>query len=408
MSTVLIIAVGSRGDVAPLTGVGVGLLHAGHDVAIAAYTPFAQMVTGCGLRFLELPADLEPAADVNPMKSLTAFASPSGMRALGNDILTAVADEPADLLLLSPFAEMAGHPLAEALGAKSIGVRLQPFSPTADYPPAVVGGWSGPGTVNRTASATGAWAIDRLYGAVIADFRRGLNLPSMSARRLRQRRTAANWPVLHGYSPHVAPRPADWRSGLKVTGYWWPAAGDWLPPAVLTDFLTAGPPPVFVTFGSMMTSTHRAEQLSSLICTAARRAGVRMIVQAGWAELDVADDDVLTIGEAPHEWLFLRVAAVAHHCGAGTVAAGIKAARPTIALPAYGDGPFWARRLEHLGVSVATIAQRSLTADRLAAALRTAVGDRTVLDNARRLAGAIASEDGIARAVHAAATALHP
>lgn len=42
MSRVLIIAVGSRGDVAPLTGVGVALRHAGHDVSIAAFTPFAE------------------------------------------------------------------------------------------------------------------------------------------------------------------------------------------------------------------------------------------------------------------------------------------------------------------------------------------------------------------------------
>jgi sterol 3beta-glucosyltransferase len=42
MSTVAIAAVGSRGDVAPLTGIGVRLQHAGHRVVMAAYTPFAR------------------------------------------------------------------------------------------------------------------------------------------------------------------------------------------------------------------------------------------------------------------------------------------------------------------------------------------------------------------------------
>jgi sterol 3beta-glucosyltransferase len=46
MSRVVIIAVGSRGDVAPLTGVGVALQQAGHSVSVAAYTPFADMITG--------------------------------------------------------------------------------------------------------------------------------------------------------------------------------------------------------------------------------------------------------------------------------------------------------------------------------------------------------------------------
>ncbi|MFD2415969.1 glycosyltransferase [Amycolatopsis pigmentata] len=36
MSTVVIAAFGSRGDVAPFTGLGVRLRQAGHDVAIAA------------------------------------------------------------------------------------------------------------------------------------------------------------------------------------------------------------------------------------------------------------------------------------------------------------------------------------------------------------------------------------
>ena len=83
MSTVVIIAVGSRGDVAPLTGVGVALQRAGHEVAIVAYTPFGDMITDSGLEFRELPAKLELAADgaeVAPIKGLAAFASPTGDR----------------------------------------------------------------------------------------------------------------------------------------------------------------------------------------------------------------------------------------------------------------------------------------------------------------------------------------
>ncbi len=41
---------------------------------------------------------------------------------------------------------------------------------------------------------------------------------------------------------------------------------------------------------------------------------------------------MMTIGDTPHQWLFPRVAAVAHHCGAGTAAPGLRAGVPTIAL----------------------------------------------------------------------------
>ena len=309
MSRVVIIAVGSRGDVAPLTGVGVALQQAGHTVSIAAYSPFADMITQCGLGFRELPAKLDLAADgaeVAPMKGLAAFASPVGMRSLGYDILAAVENEPADIALLSPFAEMAGHPWAESRGIPAVGVRLQPLSATAWYPPTILGAWSAGAAGNRAAAWMGTWLVDRIYGRVVADFRSELGLSRSSTRALRKQRSDANWPILHGYSPLVVSRPPDWRPGLEVTGYWWPAeSGSWTPPAELTRFLSGGRAPVFVGFGSMMTTPARAEQLSDLIRQAAAKAGVRVLVQAGWTSLHVADDSVMTIGDTPHDWLFL-------------------------------------------------------------------------------------------------------
>jgi UDP:flavonoid glycosyltransferase YjiC (YdhE family) len=404
MSTIAILAIGSRGDVAPLTGLGVRLQTAGHDVVIAAFTPFAELITNSRLRFheiadgVDIDGDLD---DLNPAKGIAAFLAPNGMRELGNAVLATLRDEPADVLLLSPFAELAGHPLAEAKGIPSVGVRLQPLSATAAHPPAVLGGWPARAAGNRLASGAGAWALDRLYGRVIAGFRRDLGLPKVSARVLRRQRTRAQWPVLHGYSPTIVARPADWRAGLDVVGYWWPAgpSADWRPPAELADFLEAGPAPVFVGFGSTMVSPRDADRLSLVIRDGLRRAGVRGIVQAGWAHLGVTDDDVLTIGEIPHEWLFPRMAAVAHHCGAGTAAAGLRAGVPTIAIPGLGDQPFWARHLYELGASTAPIPQRRLTAERLAEAIRTAVTDGGIRDTAQRLAVRIAGEDGAALAV---------
>ncbi|HEX7826096.1 MAG TPA: glycosyltransferase [Mycobacterium sp.] len=409
MSTVAIAAIGSRGDVAPLTGVGVALREAGHRVVVAAYTPFADLITGCGLEFRELAADFTHGADVSPKEALAAMFAPSGVRATGQMILDALHDVPADILLLSPLSELAGHPLAEARGIPSIGVRMQPLSATAAYPPTVLGAWSAGARGNRLAANAGTWMFDRLYGGVVAGFRRDLGLPKLSARALRCQRTQANWPILHGYSPTVLPRPADWRAGLEAVGYWWPApTPGWQPPQQLTEFLAAGPAPVFVGLGSTVVTERRAEQLADVIADALRQAGVRGVVQSGWAGLDVSGDDVLTIGDAPHDWLFPRMAAVAHHCGAGTTAAALRAGVPTIALPGpAGDQSFWARRLHELGASTAPIAQRRLTADRLAAAIRTAVTDHQLRATTRQLAGHIANEDGAARVVATVENLLH-
>jgi UDP:flavonoid glycosyltransferase YjiC (YdhE family) len=129
-------------------------------------------------------------------------------------------------------------------------------------------------------------------------------------------------------------------------------------------FLDDGPALVFVGFGSLMTTKAEAERMSATVAQALRVAGARGVIQAGWAGLNLSGDDVLTIGDVPHDGLFDRVAAVVHHCGAGTAAGGLRAGVPAIGVPSMGDQPYWARRLRDLGVSAATIPQRHRRATR--------------------------------------------
>lgn len=395
MSRIVLALIGSRGDVAPLIGLGMRLQQAGHDVLVAAYAEFDDLVSGCGLKFKAIDPTRMDTDDVNPIAALRTFLAPSGQRAIGDNMIAALRDEPADLLLMSPLAELGGHPLAEAKGIPGIGVRLQPLSATAQYPPAVLGPWTAGPRLNRMASDGGARAMDRLYGKTLAGFRRDLGLPVVAARALRRRRTEAEWPILYGYSPTVLPRPADWRPGLEVNGYWWPPRPiGWQPPDDVVAFLADGPPPVFVGFGSLLTGRAQAERTSEVVLDALRSTGARGIVQAGWAGLSASGADVLTIGDIPHDWLFERVAAVVHHCGAGTAAGGLRAGVPSVGVPVAGDQPFWARRLLELGVSAATIPHRRLTSDRLGAALRAALSDGVIRSNAKAVAARLADEDG--------------
>ncbi len=403
MATIAIIAIGSRGDVAPLTGVGIRLRQAGHRVIVLAFQAFADLVTGCGLEFRGLDDGLgDDAADLSDVsarqaaQAMAAFLSPRGMRRLGEGVLAAVGDEGIDALLLSPFAELVGHPLAEALAIPSIGVRLQPMSTTADHPPALLGAWSAGRYGNRAAARIGETMIDGLYGRTTNHFRERLGLSKASARSLRRQRSDVHWPILYGYSPAVAPRPSDWRTGIDVVGYWWPARPvGWQPPAELVRFLDAGPPPVVIGFGSTVNSRVAAETLSTVVAQAVRTAGTRAVIQAGWSGLDACGDDVLAVGEVPHDWLFPRAAAVVHHCGAGTTAAGLRAGVPTIAVPAgFGDQPFWAQRLVELGVSPPPLRQNRLNPDNLATSIRTVLSTNTFRDSAESLAVQINAEDG--------------
>jgi UDP:flavonoid glycosyltransferase YjiC (YdhE family) len=205
---------------------------------------------------------------------------------------------------------------------------------------------------------------------------------------------------LYPYSPAVLPTPADWDASSVATGYWFlPRDGDWQPDPALVDFLASGPPPVYVGFGSMPSEDAAAK--TQVVLDALAQAGQRGVVATGWGGLTLANAprDVFALDAAPHDWLFPRMAAVVHHGGAGTTAAGLAAGAPTVICPFFGDQPFWGRRVAALGVGPAPIPQKKLTAARLAAALRTVAEDAAMRMRAQTLGEAIRSEDGVGRAV---------
>jgi UDP:flavonoid glycosyltransferase YjiC (YdhE family) len=207
-------------------------------------------------------------------------------------------------------------------------------------------------------------------------------------------------PILYGYSPQVLPPPKDWEDSIHVTGYWFlePPAG-WEPPTDFTSFLESGPPPVYVGFGSM--PSRKPEETANLVLQALARTGQRGVLSSGWGGLKKGDlpETVFMIGSLPHSWLFPRMAAVVHHGGAGTTAAGLWAGIPSVVTPFFGDQPFWGRRVYELGVGPKPIPRQRLTVDRLADSIRLAVSDTAMQKSAASLGQRIRAEDGIARAV---------
>jgi UDP:flavonoid glycosyltransferase YjiC (YdhE family) len=155
---------------------------------------------------------------------------------------------------------------------------------------------------------------------------------------------------------------------------------------------------VFVGFGSRVVP--HVERLSATVGAALQQARLRAVIQAGWSGLSVASDDVFAVDEIPHHWLFPQMAAVVHHCGAGTTAAGLRAGIPAVPLPAQFDTPFWAARLTALGVADTPIPLRELSADHLAAALKHAVNEPALRHRAQTVATQLATEDGAAQVLH--------
>jgi sterol 3beta-glucosyltransferase len=393
---VLIVGVGSRGDVAPYVGLGHRLQESGCRVAIATHARFAAMVSEIGLEWRSVSGDTESLirsrmqqdSDAAWRQALADFTAE-----MSEDI--AAAAQLGTDVILTPLGQAPICALvAAAFRVPTIGVYLAPSVPTGEFP---LPGLTQPdGDDALDIRAANQRLLERtrgIYGDVLPRLGRSLGLPPQAHEGVWDQLASSESPICHGYSPAVIARPADWPDNVDVVGYWWPPdPPGWQPSAQLTDFLAAGPPPVFVGFGSM--AVGRGERLGPVILEAIREARVRAVVQAGWAEVSVEGDDVLQIGDTPHNWLFSRVDAAVHHAGAGTSGAALRAGLPTVTVPVMTDQPFWAERIHKLGAGPQPIPFEDLTPSRLAVAIRQALDDPRHRDRATELARLVNEDDG--------------
>ncbi len=412
---------GSRGDVQPYLALGLGLQDAGHAVRIATSRFHESLVRRHGLDYFPLtaanPRDVlrsesgmrwletgsNPIANLRAMRDLSRGLLDEQVRA----VLQLCADTEAVIHAVTTMLVVA--PIAEQLGVPAAGAWLQPLHPTREFPPfllpALPPAMPLRGRYNRLAydlQRRMSWHIIRHdYNAMRG---RLLGLPPL--RRPYGNQHLRPDPVVYGFSRQVIPKPRDWDAITEVSGYWFLRDEEWRPPASLTAFLRAGPPPVYVGFGSM--PERDAGRSTQAILSALQQTGLRAVLLGGWAGLGGATlpDSVLQLEYAPHEWLFPRMAAVVHHGGMGTVGAGLRAGRPTLMIPRFADQPMWARRLQALGVSPPPIPHRRLTAARLARALQQLTGDAALRERAASLGEKIRTEDGVGEAVRFLTMAL--
>jgi len=410
---IVIIALGSRGDVQPYIALGKGLKQAGHEVRLLTHLAFEEYVSPHGLEFWPARGNIQEVIESQEMRELLekgnylaisrfqARAAKQASVEWAEDGLAAC--QGAGLLIAGIGGIFIGIALAERLQLPLIQAYYVPFTPTRDFPGVLLpqisiqlGGALNRLTHHMTRQIMwqGFRSADRIARQEVLD------LPAATFWGPYNSDQIQGLPVLHGYSSSVIPRPKDRTEYIHVTGYWFlDSENDWDPPLFLTEFLESGPKPVYVGFGSM--SSRKPEETAEIVISALRKSNQRAILLSGWDGLKRSDlpDTIIMIDSIPHSWLFPRVAAVVHHGGAGTTSAGFRAGVPSIIVPFFGDQPFWGSRASELAVGPEPIPRKQLSAENLAQAIEIAVTDEGIRQRASRLGTKIRDEDGVGQAV---------
>lgn len=362
------LTIGSRGDVQPYIALCKGLIIEGHKPRIATHQEFEPWVRQHGIDFAPIdgdPAELMALCVENGMFTYS-FLKEASSRFRGwiDGLLSSSwkSCQGSDILIESPSA-MAGIHIAEALNIPYFRAFTMPWTRTSAYPHAFAA------PENKMGGAFNYMTyvmFDNLFWKAISgqvNRWRGkeLGLRSTSLDKMQPTKV----PFLYNYSPSVVPPPLDYKHWIRVTGYWFLDEGSaWAPPDDLLDFIRRAKEDkkkiVYIGFGSIVVSDPLA--LTRTVVKSVLNTGVRCILSKGWS--DRLNDpsstkteiplppEIFQIKSAPHDWLFSQVDAVAHHGGAGTTGASLRAGVPTIIKPFFGDQFFFGSRVKDLGVGI--------------------------------------------------------
>lgn len=411
---IVMLIVGTRGDVQPFVAIGKHLQADGHRVRLATHSNFEDFVLTSGLEFFPLGGDPKVLAAYMVKNKGFLPSGPSEIqiqRSQIKDIIFSLyracqAPYPdtgvpfkANAIIANPPAYGHTH-VAEALNIPLHIIFTMPWTPTSEFPHPL-------SRVKQPVAYKLSYQIvDGLIWLGIRDMINEFRKKELNLRPVtylsNSSSSAPDIPYAYIWSPHLVPKPKDWGPKIDVVGFCFlDLASNYVPPDSLENWLKHEKKPIYIGFGSL--PVEEPEKMTQIIVRALEITNQRGIINKGWGglgNLTERKDFVYLLDNCPHDWLFTRCAAVVHHGGAGTTAAGLKAACPTTVIPFFGDQPFWGEQVHARGVGPEPIPIGEFSLNKLVDAIRFML-DPDVKRRAVELARAMEDEDGVAGAVQA-------
>jgi rhamnosyltransferase subunit B len=392
---VLLLPLGTWGDVLPFARLGRELRRRGHAVSMLACELFEPLARREGFEFL-------PLLDRDEYQRI--FANPrlwhprwAGITFLRDAVLPFmrrqydVADHFCRAgecdVLVAPSQSLGARIAQEKLSVPLVTVHLAPYMFRSAIASRKVSGvslpvWLPP-AMKRAMFRLADFCGDLSFGREVNKFRAELGLP-------RVRRVFWEWwnspeRIVALFPEWFAEPQADWPRRTVMAGF--------LPvddarmislDAGLESFLQSGSEPIVFTAGTAM--AHGGRFFENSILTA-RALGKRAILLSQFRG-QIPDDlppGVIARDFVPLTALLQRAAAIVHHGGIGTSAQGIAAGVPQLLVPMSFDQPDNAHRVECLGVG-RSIDWRSYSKELAVPALDALIHDAAIQRRCREVA----------------------
>lgn len=389
---VILIPIGSSGDVNPFVALGRALQARGHRITMVTNGYFEPLARRSGFDFeplgtaeeyhavLERPGIWDPNEGFRLVIEWTTLKT---MRPIYE--LIERRNVPGETVVAGPVTAFGARFAQEKLGVPLVSVVLQPAMFRSSTEVSKLGllpvSSRMPGWWNRLLYwAADVMIIDRLVGPETNAFRAELGLAAV-------RRFFDEWwfspeRILALFPDWFAPPPPDWPAQLGLTGF---PLYDESDAAVthpeLEAFLNAGPPPIVFTPGSAM---RHGKAFFEAAADACRRLGRRGVLVSRYSDQipPQLPEGVRWFEFVPFSQLFPRSACAVHHGGIGTSSQALAAGIPQLIMPMAHDQFDNAARLERLGVA-ASLSPRRFRGPSVARALEPLLISPSVAEQCR-------------------------
>jgi sterol 3beta-glucosyltransferase len=183
--------------------------------------------------------------------------------------------------------------------------------------------------------------------------------------------------IEYAVSSELIKRPHDWPKQAQITRFRERNKSQhWNPDPALQDFLIKNPKPLFVTFGSMVNA--KPAHVGQIILDTTAEAGIPVLINSSWGGIEVPSplpSHAIVVSDIPYDWLLSRVCAIVHHGGSGTTHSAWNFRLPQLIIPHFGDQFFWnrivqAQKMGPLGPSI-----KALNKDNFKTSLKALLSD---------------------------------
>jgi len=405
MARIILVTIGSLGDLHPFIGVAIKLKALGHEPVMALPNNHLESCRAAGLEAHGVFADYDSLAEEigEPPETIVRKVMESPDYLIRQILLRGLAQstqrldkvtEGASLIVTSMFA-LAGPIIAEKRNVPIVALLLQPIAILSSSAPSMMPDMpifvrQSPGRFGKTWNSI---LCSVMRAEMLRRYAKAVNAVRY-AHGLKSMRAAPIFDIegnvilrIATYDPLFAAIPADAPPKIQITGFpnFDSGAGqaDGLS-LELAHFLSNGPPPIVFTLGSFAVFAPGDFYTQSI--RAARLLGQRALLLIG-ADASPPNElgrDVCVVDYAPHSKLFPLATCIVHHGGIGTTGQALMSGKPQLVVPFMGDQPDNANRIVAMGVGK-QLPAKLYSASRAKALLRELLEDQSISNRAKSI-----------------------